>query len=51
MWLPVSADAMETRIDQLNELTNHTWTDAASTPWWQVLLFSPLTIMLVLIVV
>jgi len=51
VWLPVSKDAMDSRIEQLNALTNDTWTDAASTPWWQLLLFSPLTIMLILIVI
>jgi len=51
VYLPVSADAKETRIKQLNELTNDQWIDNSVVPWWQVLLFNPLTFMIILIVI
>ncbi len=51
VYLPVSADAKDHRIEQLTELTNKQWTDNSVVPWWQILLFNPVIIMLVLIVV
>ncbi len=51
VYLPVSADAKKVRIEQLGELTSDTWIDNSVIPWWQILLFNPLTFMVILIVV
>ena len=51
VYLPVSADAKKVRIEQLGELTSDTWIDNSVVPWWQILLFNPLTFMVILIIV
>jgi len=51
VYFVISQDKGEYYTEQVNQLTGGRYSDAGGTPWWQVLLFSPLLLTILLIAV
>ena len=51
VYIQISPDLKEFYATQINELTGGEFGDSGGAPWWQVLLFSPLLLTILLIAV